>query len=75
MKQKLNLEEIKEKLYKKLEPSGWGRVLKSFIFSGDFDNIITQLARLSLDGKRFTPTLKQMFRAFEECPLDRKSVV
>lgn len=75
MKQKLDLEDIKEKLYKKLEPSGWGRVLKSFIFSGDFDNIITQLARLSLDGKRFTPTLKQMFRAFEECPLTDLKVV
>lgn len=75
MKQKLDIEEIKEKLYEKLEPSGWGRVLKSFIYSADFDNIITQLARLSLDGKRFTPPLKEVFRAFEECPYSKLSIV
>jgi uracil-DNA glycosylase len=75
MKQKLDLEDIKQKLYEKLEPSGWAVKLRSFIYSSDFDNIITQLARLSLDGKRFTPTLKQMFRAFEECPLNELKVV
>jgi uracil-DNA glycosylase len=75
MKQKLDIEEIKEKLYEKLVPSGWGRVLKSFIYSADFDNIITQLARLSLDGKRFTPPLKEVFRAFEECPYKDLSIV
>jgi uracil-DNA glycosylase len=75
MKQKLNIEEIKQKLFDKLEPSGWGQKLKPFIFSGDFDNIITQLARLSIDGKRFTPPLKQMFRAFEECPYNELKVV
>jgi len=75
MKQKLDLEEIKQKLYDKLEPSGWAVKLRSFIYSSDFDNIITQLARLSLDGKRFTPTLKQMFRAFEECPLNELKVI
>lgn len=75
MKQKLDLEDIKQKLYDKLEPSGWAVKLRSFIYSSDFDNIITQLARLSLDGKRFTPTLKQMFRAFEECPLNELKVI
>ena len=75
MKQKLDIEEIKDKLYNKLEPSGWAVKLRSFIYSSDFDNIITQLARLSLDGKRFTPTLKQMFRAFEECPVNELKVV
>ena len=75
MKQKLDLEDIKQKLYEKLEPSGWAVKLRSFIYSSDFDNIITQLARLSLDGKRFTPTLKQMFRAFEECPLNELKVI
>ena len=75
MKQKLDIEEIKQKIFNKLEPSGWGQKLKPFIFSGDFDNIITQLARLSTDGKRYTPPLKQMFRAFEECPLDKLKII
>lgn len=62
-------------MYARLEPSGWAVKLRSFIYSSDFDNIITQLARLSMDGKRFTPTLKQMFRAFEECPVNELKVV
>ena len=75
MQQKLDIEEIKQKLYNKLEPSGWALKLRSFIYSSDFDNIITQLARLSLDGKRFTPPLSQMFKAFEECPVNDLKVI
>lgn len=75
MKQQLDLEDIKDKLYKKLEESGWAVKLRSFIYSSDFDNIIKQLAKLSTDGKRFTPKLSQMFRAFEECPLETLKVV
>jgi len=71
----MNLEEIKQKMFDKLEPSGWGRVLKSFIFSGDFDNILTKLYTLSQEDKRFTPPLKQVFRAFEECPYDKLQIV
>jgi hypothetical protein len=75
MKEQLDLEDIKDKLYQKLEKSGWAVKLRSFIYSSDFDNIIRQLARLSTDGKRFTPKLSQMFRAFEECPVDQLKVV
>jgi uracil-DNA glycosylase len=71
----MNLEEIKQKMFEKLEPSGWVRIFKSFIFSSDFDNILTQLWNLSQADKRFTPTLKQLFRAFEECPYDKLQVV
>ena len=75
MRQIIDIEEIKQKIFKKLEPSGWARPLKSFIFSSDFDVIITQLVTLAKDGKRFTPKLSQMFRAFEECPYDELKVV
>ena len=75
MNQKLDIEDIKDKIYLKLEKSGWGVKLKSFIYSADFENIILKLAKLSTEGKRFTPTLKQMFRAFEECPYNELKVV
>ena len=75
MNQKLDLEEIKDKLSAKLEPSGWALKLRSFIYSTEFDNIITQLAKSANNGKRFTPTLKQMFRAFEECPVNELKVI
>jgi uracil-DNA glycosylase len=71
----MNLEEIKQKMFDKLEPSGWGRVFKSFIFSSEFDDILNKLWTLSQEDKRFTPPLKQVFRAFEECPYDSLKVV
>ena len=71
----MNLEEIKQKMFDKLEPSGWGRIFKSFIFSSEFDDILTKLYTLSQEDKRFTPPLKQVFRAFEECPYDKLQVV
>ena len=71
----MNLEEIKQKMFDKLEPSGWGRIFKSFIFSSEFDDILTKLYTLSQEDKRFTPPLKHVFRAFEECPYDELKVV
>lgn len=75
MSQKINLEEIKSKLYEKLKASGWGDPLKTFIMSSDMDNILNALLKDSEEGKRFTPVLKQVFRAFEECPYNELKVV
>jgi uracil-DNA glycosylase len=75
MSKTLDLDEIKQKILIKLQPSGWDRVLKSFINSSDFENIIKELAKQSRDGKRFTPSLKYIFRAFEECPYNELKVV
>ena len=71
----VNLEEVKVKLYEKLKPSGWGDKLKTFILSSDFDQILQVLLKEAQRGERFTPTLKQVFRAFEECPYDKLKVV
>lgn len=71
----MNLEEIKLKLFEKLKPSGWDRVLKSFIFSSDFDEILTNLWNLTTIDKRFTPPIKDIFKAFEECPYDKLKVI
>lgn len=75
MSQKIDIEEIKEKLYAKLEPSGWARVLRGFIYSKEFEDIMIALVKQTRDGKRFTPTLKNIFRAFEECPYSELKVV
>jgi uracil-DNA glycosylase len=71
----INLEEIKEKLIKKFEGTGWDFKLRSFIKSDDFSKILENLHKLREDGKRFTPPLKYVFRAFQECPLDKLKVV
>lgn len=75
MSDKLDIEEIKDKIYAKLEPSGWARLLRGFIYSTEFENIVTALAKQTRDGKRFTPTMKNWFRAFEECPYSELKVV
>ena len=71
----IDIEEYKQKIFNKLEPSGWGRIFKSFIFSSEFEKILRDLHSLSESGKRFTPPLKDVFRAFEECPYDELKVV
>ena len=71
----MNLNEIKQKMFDKLEPSGWSRIFKSFIFSSEFDDILNKLYTLSQEDKRFTPPLKQVFRAFEECPYHKLQVI
>ena len=75
MKIEPEIDDIKQKLFNQLEPSGWGRIFKSFIFSSEFTDILNNLYTLSTSGKRFTPPLKQVFRAFEECPYDKLQVV
>lgn len=71
----VNLTDIQQKLYEKLVPSGWGNKLKTFILSDDFLSILQTLLSESQSGKRFTPVLKQIFRAFEECPYEELKVV
>ena len=71
----MTIKEIQTKLYEKLQPSGWGDRLKMFLLSKDFENILTHLYNESQDGRKFTPVLKDLFRAFEECPYDQLKVV
>ena len=75
MTEKPNIEEIKQKLFDKLKVNNWDKVFNSFIFSSDFDSILNQLYDLSIQDKKFTPPLKQLFRAFEECPYNELKVV
>lgn len=75
MKTESEIDEIKQKLFNKLESNGWDKIFKSFIFSSEFTDILSKLYTLSTEGKRFTPPLKQVFRAFEECPYDQLKVV
>lgn len=75
MTEQINLEDIKLKLIEKLKPSGWANKLRGFVQSSDFDKVLETLYKLREEGKRFTPPLKQVFRAFEECPVDKLKVI
>ena len=71
----INIEYIKQKMFDKLESSGWQRVFKHYIFSTDFVNALLALHKSTQEGKRFTPPLKNVFKAFEECKYDDLKVV
>lgn len=71
----VNLKEVQSKLYERLKPSGWGDKLKGFILSDDFYKILQTLLAEARDNRRFTPAIKQIFRAFEECPYNDLKVV
>ncbi len=71
----LSPEQIQIKLIEKLEPSGWAEFLRGFLKSSDFTRIIEFLISENQEGRRFTPALKQLFRAFELCPLSSTRIV
>ena len=75
MTDQINLEDVKSKLIEKLQSAGWGHILRAFIQSSDFDNILNKLYSLRQEGKRFTPPLKYVFNAFEQCPMNKLRVV
>lgn len=75
MLQTVDLLQIKEKLIKQLKPSGWAVKLRTFINSSDFEKILETLWNLKQEGNRFTPPLKQAFRAFEQCPYENLKIV
>lgn len=72
---KLTPEEYASKMYEMLKPSGWHNVLKGFLLSEDFVHIIKVLEHCVDEGHRFTPPLKQVFRAFMECPYESTNVI
>lgn len=68
-------DEIVAKICDMLKPSGWHNVLKGFLVSEDFKRILETLNTMVNEGERFTPPLKQLFRAFQECPVESLKVV
>lgn len=71
----VNHEEIVTKLCDMLKESGWHNVLKGFLVSEDFKKILETLNTMVNQGERFTPPIKQLFRAFQECPVESLKVV
>jgi len=67
--------EIVDKIYKRLELSGWAEQLRFFLYSEDFYSIIDQLKLLKKQGKVFVPKLSVMFRWLELCPVEELKVV
>ena len=61
----MNKEELNDIKLKFIEILSEWPQLKSFIHSNDFTSIVNKLYELKNNGKRFTPILKNVFKAFE----------
>jgi len=70
----IDFKEIKTKLSNMISESGW-HVVDRYIFSNDFQKTLEFLVNDVNNGKRFTPKVKNFFRAFIECPHDKLKVV
>ena len=71
----VNLQDVKEKLYKLLEGTVWDEKLRAFLLGTEMEKVLDTLLKEAMDGKRFTPPIKYLFRAFETCPFDKVDVV
>ena len=58
MKIELEIDNIKQKLFDRLKPSGWDVFFKHYIFSSDFTNTLERLYKMTTSDIRFTPPTK-----------------
>lgn len=71
----INIADMQEKMLIKLIDAGWGDVFSPMIKSEGFHKLIYKLKTEAEDNRRFTPKIKNLFRAFEECPYDKLKVI
>lgn len=74
-KVEMDASEIQKKLAEQLKPTGWYDLLRGFVMSDEFLSIIEQLKEQVEEGYRFTPTLKNLFQPFIQCPLEDLKVL
>ena len=71
----INSEEFRERIYKKLEPTGWNTALRMHIKSNQFIALLDNLKNEVNLNNRFTPTFKNVFNAFENSSYDNTTVI
>ena len=61
IKMEININNLRDNLNKKLNDSGWKRVLSLYINGLSFDHIMNTLVDNVNNGRRFTPKFKLIF--------------
>lgn len=69
------MKEIQQVLFDKLVGTGWDEILRFYIKSADFLEILEKLEYEVQEKRRFTPGIKDLLRPFELCHLDRLKVI
>jgi uracil-DNA glycosylase len=63
----IDIEDLKDKMNKGIEGSGWEPALSPFVNGLEFNMIVTKLISLVNVNRRFTPQFKDIFNPFKEC--------
>lgn len=71
----IDLQQIQKELIERLDECGWLEVIGPYLQSEKFSKILKYLLNEVQEGRRFTPKIKQLFRAFQECPYNDVKVV
>lgn len=71
----LNKTDITKKLFTKLENTGWDLLLRLWILSPKFEEIIDFLLKEYELGVRFTPSFKQIFNSLIFTPLNKTNII
>ena len=71
----MTINELQIKLSDSLKDYGWYPLLKSFILSDDFQQIIKTLYNQSQANEHFTPVIKDLFNMFKECKYSDLKVI
>lgn len=69
------IQETKEKIIELLTPSGWADKLRLFLKGKEMEVLLEKLLNESKEGRHFTPTLKDVFNGFVQCPFNRTKLV
>lgn len=72
--EKTKIQQVRENFKQNLSKSGWDRILLPFIDSEEFDTLINALEE-AINTTGITPSLKEVFRLFYECPYNKLSTV
>lgn len=71
----VNITDIRNKLFKKLEGTGWQEVLRFFVNSIEMEDILLSLYTERTENRRFSPPLDDIFKPFQLCHYNQTNVV
>lgn len=71
----INDKEIQSILYSKLQESNWDNVMRTYVKSSEFLEVINTLLKEVTSNNRFTPPMKDLFNPFTYCKYEDLKVV
>jgi uracil-DNA glycosylase len=75
MSNEIRIKDTINKLIEKYKASSWKDIMSETFQHKSFSNALDRLMNETKEGQHFTPPLKDIFKSFDLCPLDKVKVV